>query len=316
MKSFLFLFSFFVIFLVLIACASKTEAPLEISTGYDVENTAADNDADTSSSDFSEYTGDLYIIDTHTHILPKNKEQNDAFLASLVVAAKNAGVSQIMLGLHARHEPDRDPTYSEEHDVWVLEAAEKYPDFIIPMLGGFDPADSNAVSYVEEQLKTGKWKGIGELDLRNEVKKTTTPMNDPTMMKIYKLAATYDVPVMIHYSFCYETDCDSGKAEYEEALEENPETIFIHAHNCPDEMMKKYANLYCEPESIASMLPDAAYIDRVILVTDVQHDDLKVQQNYNYEEFIAAVREKIETLDAEDAEKVAHGTAEEVFKLS
>src|SRR3989338_10216080 len=310
MKSSFFFLSLFVMFFLIVSCASQTDVPL----GSPTQNTET-SDA-IISSDLPAYTGDLYLIDTHAHILPRDKEQNDAFLASLVAAAENAGVSKIMLGLHARHEPDRDPTYSEEHDTWVLEAAEKYPDVIIPMLAGFDPADPEAVSYVEEQLKTGKWKGIGELDLRNEVKKTTTPMNDPTMMEIYKLAATYDVPVMVHYSFCYETDCDSGKAEYEEALEENPETIFIHAHNCPDEMMKKYANLYCEPESIASMLPDAAYIDRVILVTDVQHDDLKVQQNYNYEEFIAAVREKIETLDAEDAEKVAHGTAEEVFKLS
>src|SRR3989344_3621388 len=218
---------FFLLMLLIIGCASDNpqQSPSE-STSVDIDDDGTDIEASSQPT----YTGDLYIIDTHAHILPKDKEQNDAFLASLVAAAKNAGVSQIMLGLHARHEPDRGPTYSEEHDVWVLEAAEKYPDFIIPMLGGFAPADSNAVSYVEEQLKTGKWKGIGELDLRNEVKKTTTPMNDPTMMEIYKLAATYDVPVMVHYDFCYETDCDSGKVEYEEALEENPDTIFIHAH--------------------------------------------------------------------------------------
>ena len=37
--------------------------------------------------------------------------------------------------------------------------------------------------------------------------------------------------------------------------------------------------------------------------------------NYEYEEFIAMLRETIETLDAEDAEKAAHGTAEAVFHL-
>ncbi|MSR86075.1 hypothetical protein EXS74_01625, partial [Candidatus Woesearchaeota archaeon] len=204
----------------------------------------------------------------------------------------------------------------EEHDAWVLEAYEKYPDVIIPMLAGFDPADPDAASYVEEQLKTGKWKGIGELDLRNQVKKTTTAMNDPTMMEIYALAAEYDVPIFFHYDSCYETDCDSGKAEYEEALAENPNTIFITAHRCDEDLMKKYDNLYCEPESLASQLPDASLLDRVMIGTDVQHEDLKVQMTSSYEEFIAAERENIEKLDSDVQEKILHGTAEDVFHLS
>src|SRR3989338_11101553 len=305
---------FFLLMLLIIGCASDNpqQSPSE-STSVDIDD---DDGTDIEASSQPTYTGDLYIIDTHAHILPKDKEQNDAFLASLVAAAKNAGVSQIMLGLHARHEPDRGPTYSEEHDVLVLAAAEEYPDLIIPMLGGFDPADSNAVSYVEEQLKTGFWKGIGELDLRNQVKKTTTPMNDPTMMEIYKLAATYAVPVMVHYDFCYETDCDSGKDEFEEALAENPDTIFILAHGCQVELMKAYENLYCETAMATSQLPDTTILDRVMLGTDVQHPDLNVQKTASYEEFIAMLRETIETLDAEDAEKIAHGTAEEIFHLS
>ncbi len=296
-------------FFFIVSCASQTDVPL----GSPTQNTET-SDAITS-SDLPAYTGDLYLIDTHAHILPKDKEKNDVFLASLVAAAKNAGVSKILLGLHARQVPDREPTYSEDHDLWVLEAAEKYPDVIIPMLAGFDPADLDAVSYVEEQLKTGVWKGIGELDLRNSVKKTTTPMNDPTMMEIYKLATTYNVPVMAHYDFCYETDCDSGKAEFEEALAENPDTIFILAHGCQVDMMKKYENLYCETAMATSQLPDTSILDRVMLGTDVQHPDLNVQKTASYEEFIAMLRETLETLDAEDAERMAHGTAEEVFHL-
>ena len=314
MKLSFFFLSFFIVFLFVISCVSQTDVPL----GSPTENAETSDETllTVPSSDLPAYTGDLYLIDTHAHILPKDKEKNDAFLASLVVAAENAGVSKIMLGLHARQVPDREPTYSEDHDVWVLAAYEQYPDVIVPMLAGFDPADPDAVSYVEEQLKTGVWKGIGELDLRNSVKKTTTQMNDPTMMEIYKLAATYAVPVMVHYDFCYETDCDSGKDEFEEALAENPDTIFILAHGCQVELMKAYENLYCEPENIASMLPDATILDRVMLGTDVQHLDLNVQKTASYEEFIAMLRETLETLDAEDAEKIAHGTAEEIFHLS
>lgn len=253
----------------------------------------------------------------HTHILPTDQALNDQFIEDLIVEAQSAGVSKIGLFLHARQEPDRPPTYSEDHDTMVLEAYETYPDMIIPMLGGFDPADPDAVSYVEEQLKTGKWKGIGELDLRNQVKKTTTPMNDPTMMEIYVLAAEYEVPIFFHYDVCYETDCDSGKAEYEEAVAENPDTVFIIAHRCDEDLMKKYDNLYCEPENLDSHLPDASLLDKVMMGTDAQHTDLKVQGGkYSYGEYIAAVRENLANLDSETQTNILHGTAEEIFHLS
>lgn len=262
----------------------------------------------------------LVIIDTHAHILPTDSTLNEQYLEDLVTAAKAAGVSKMALGLHARQEPDRDPTYSAEHDTWVLAAYEKYPDFIIPMLAGFDPADANAPTYVEEQLKTGKWQGIGELDLRNSVKKTTTTMNDPTMMTIYALAATYDVPVMIHYDFCYETDCDNGKAEYEDALTAHPNTKFISAHGCQTDLMEQYDNLYCEYEIVAPSLPATTLSSRVMMGTDIQRADLSTQGTSNtsqsqYDEVIAIIRERLETLDATDAQKMANGTAEELFNL-
>lgn len=270
---------------------------------------------ETGTTGLSSY-GDTYVIDIHTHILPTDKELNDQFIDDLVAEAQSAGVSEIGLGLHARQESDAPPTYSEDHDTMVLEAYEAYPDVIIPLLAGFDPADPDAVSYVEEQLKTGKWKGIGELDLRNQVKKTTTPMNDPTMMKIYRLAAGYDVPVLVHYDPCYETDCDSGKAEYEGALVENPDTIFITAHRCDEDLMKKYGNLYCEPENLDFPLPDASLLDRVMVGTDVQRADLKVQMGrYSYEEYILAVRENLGSLDSDVQENILHGTAKKCFIL-
>src|SRR3989338_7849659 len=96
MKFSFFFLSLFIMFLLIASCASQTDVPLDSPT----EN-AETSDA-ISSSDLPAYTCDLYLIDTHAHILPKDKEKNDAFLASLVAAAKNAGVSKILLGLHAR----------------------------------------------------------------------------------------------------------------------------------------------------------------------------------------------------------------------
>ena len=294
-----------------------TQTAQQTTQGTSQQTAQENSDISDRLADMETYEGDLYIIDTHAHIIPTDQETDDEFLAGLIALAKKAGVAKIALGLHASQEPDRPPIYSEQHDEWILAAAEKYPDMIIPFLAGFDPADPDAPAYVEEQLKTGKWKAIGELDLRNKVKKTTTPMNDATMMKIYVLAAAYDVPVMVHYDFCYETDCDTGEAEFEEAIKENPDTIFILAHGCREDFMKKYENLYCESEGMTSTanMPSTAFLDRVMVGSDVQHTDLEVQMKYSYEDYIAAVQKNLETFDAEQAENIAHGTAEKLFHL-
>lgn len=117
----------------------------------------------------------LSIIDTHAHIYPVSEELNTEYVDALVATAQKIGVSKILLGLNARTEPDRPPTFSSLHDDWVLAAAERYPGIIIPTLNGFDPSDPAAVSYVSEQLDTGKWSMVGELDLRNQVKKNSYP---------------------------------------------------------------------------------------------------------------------------------------------
>ncbi|MSR86421.1 hypothetical protein EXS74_03425 [Candidatus Woesearchaeota archaeon] len=103
-------------------------------------------------SSIETYTGDLYIIDIHAHINPTDEEENDQYLEELIEIAEKEGVSTIALGLHARHIMDQPPVYSEEHDTWVLAAAETYPNIIIPFLDGFDPADLDAPTYVEEHV--------------------------------------------------------------------------------------------------------------------------------------------------------------------
>jgi predicted TIM-barrel fold metal-dependent hydrolase len=251
--------------------------------------------------------------------VPGDKAANDAYIDALVAAARTAGVTHMALGLHARHLLHRPPTYSEDHDAWVLEAYQEYPDFILPMLGGFDPQDAAAVAYVETQLQTGIWRGIGELDLRNHPKQTTTPMNHQVLMQIYALAATYDVPVMIHHDPCYETDCTSGTAEVDSALTQNPNTTFIYAHSCPQNLIGNYANLYCEYEVAVENLPSAGIYDHVVLGTDVQNTQLKTPTgnmvDVPYGEVIDLLRERLVPLSSEYAERLASKTAATIFGL-
>lgn len=262
-------------------------------------------------------TSDLLpIVDTHAHIYPLSEEVNAAYVETLVETAEDNGVSKILLGLNARHEPDRPPTFSSLHDDWVLAAAELYPDVIIPTLNGFDPADPAAVSYVREQLETGLWKMIGELDLRNKVKKNKIPADDPVPMEIFALAGEYGVPVMIHYDFEYGTASRSeGVAELEMALDGNPKTNFIYAHNCGSEiatLMKVHANLYCEQEG--GLVSNDVDVSRVVLGTDMQvHENRPEAVAEQYKKLIDAVRTAISTWSSTKQEQAANGTAALLF---
>ncbi len=273
------------------------------------------------STDFTESAESTYdgieIIDTHTHLYPLSEEINDEYVDNLVEVAKENGVSKIFLGLNARHEPDRPPTFSSIHDDWVLAAAERYPDIIIPALNGFDPEDEDSVDYVEEQLQTGLWKMIGELDLRNHVKKNEIPANSPIMMEIYELAAEYSVPVMMHYDFDYGTTRSEGLEEFENALDENPDTIFIYAHNCGQdlvELMNDHPNLYCEHEK--GPIPSNLDMSRMVLGTDMQvHENKPETAAEQYAALIEQLRDSMTSWSEEDQKQAGYETAMEIFGL-
>lgn len=259
----------------------------------------------------------LPIIDTHAHIYPVSEELNTEYVDALVSTAQENGVSKIFLGLNARQEPDRPPTFSSIHDDWVLDSAERYPDIIVPTLNGFDPADPASVNYVREHLESGKWKMIGELDLRNRPKKISISANDTVPMEIFALAGTYGVPVMIHYDFDYGTDRSSGIKEFEDALNGNPQTTFIYAHTCGqniESFMKSHENLYCEQEG--GMIGENIDLSKVILGTDMQvhggRPDLVADE---YKKLIDQLRTAISSLPSIDQEQVATKTPSSLFGL-
>ncbi len=258
-----------------------------------------------------ESVSSMGIIDMHAHINPTSEAINDAFIDDLAVAAKKSGVSKIVLGLNARQVPDRPPTYSTQHDEWVLRAAERYPDLIIPALNGFDPSAPESVDYVRTQLATGKWKIVGELDLRNSPKKTTNAADDSDLAQIFDLAGAAGVPVMIHFDFAYGMMHPAGQAELEAALSAHPQTKFIFAHTCGEniiDLMDTHQNLYCEHEH--GPLPVGTDLNRVLVGTDIQMAGPRsTDWQALYEQKIAALRSDLSDLSASDLESVLRGNA-------
>jgi len=91
----------------------------------------------------------------------------------------------------------------------VLEAYDKYPDRIIPFLStprwGWQVRDQAFLTYAESQLKTGKFKGMGEFMVRHYTAGGSAPAPDINVpadsqwiQDMMRLGAKYNVPLVIH----------------------------------------------------------------------------------------------------------------------
>ncbi|MFH0848025.1 MAG: hypothetical protein V1857_00800 [archaeon] len=148
-------------------------------------------------------------------------------------------------------------------DTLVLEAYEKYPQQIIPFLStprwGWQIRDQAFMVYAESQLKTGKFKGIGEFMVRHyacgglaPAPDINVPADSQWMQDMMRLGAKYNVPLNIHM----ETEPDTVAA-LDRALMANANTTVIWAHQNPVKTSggaeAQYART-ADPNQIAALL--------------------------------------------------------------
>lgn len=108
----------------------------------------------------------------------------------------------------------------------------------IPFLSGFNPDDKNSVNHIRRalELNPGFWQGIGEVFTRHDdltalIHGSAPRANSEAMMKVYKLAAEYDLPVLLHSNITSKRERNPlYLEELEEALNKNPDVKFIWAH--------------------------------------------------------------------------------------
>jgi hypothetical protein len=196
------------------------------------------------------------LIDAHQHIIPGLSAE------SIISLMDQAGVQKSVL--MANRIAGSRPLGWE--DGMVLEAYEKYPQRIIPFLttvrGGRGLLPDEAfLEYAERQLKTGKFKGLGEFMVKHfaisgspgtSAPEVSIPADSPWMQAMMRLGAKYSVPLLIHM----ETTPESV-AELDRALLANENTKVIWAHQNPVKMGGGPDAHYArqgDPEQIAALL--------------------------------------------------------------
>lgn len=127
-------------------------------------------------------------------------------------------------------------------DFYVLEAIQKLkPEQqkrFFPFLSGFNANDKNAAAHIRRTLEMnpGFWQGIGEVFTRHDdvtalIHGNTPRANNEAMMKVYRLAAEFDLPILLHSNITSKRERNPlYLEELEEALIKNPDVRFIWAH--------------------------------------------------------------------------------------
>ena len=152
-------------------------------------------------------------------------------------------------------------------DQRTLAAYEMYPDRIIPFIGlnGVSPISREVLEYVDSQLGSGKFRGLGEVLSRHygfstetgagtsvEAGDYTIPMDSPGVLDLMCLAAKHNAVLIIHM----ETTAATVSA-LERALQMNPATKVIWAHQTHiktlDGSTAQHARK-ADPEQIANLL--------------------------------------------------------------
>ncbi len=137
---------------------------------------------------------------------------------------------------------DADAYWYSATDTLVAAALKKLPPTqrqrFHPFLSGFNPSDKNADALIRNMLELdpGLWQGIGEVFTRHDdltalIHGDTPRANNEAMMRVYHLAAEFDLPVMLHSNITSKREKNPlYLEEIEEPLRNHPHVRFIWAH--------------------------------------------------------------------------------------
>ena len=195
------------------------------------------------------------LTDAHLHYVDfmQDSEGSEAMLAAM----DQAGVETAWLfGLPVmkkwQAEAPRKPRYylgdeaplyyySATDDI-VAQAVQALPEAqrqrLKPFVSGVNPTDMNAADQIEALIQRypGLWFGIGEILTRHDqltalTEGETPRANHPALMRVYKLAARYDLPVLLPSNLTsLREETPIFLSELEAALSANPQTRFVLAH--------------------------------------------------------------------------------------
>lgn len=232
---------------------------------------------------------DYHYSDAHLHYVDFFQETDG--MDKLLKAMDKGNIDHVMISGIAvakkwhEDEPQKPRYYAGDDagvywysatDVIVADAVKQLPkeqqQRFHPFLTGFNPVDKNSDQHIKRMLEMnpGFWQGIGEIFTRHDSLTALTSgdiprANNEALNRVYKLAAEYDLPIMLHSNITSQRERQPlYLPELEEAVKAHPKTRFIWAHAGTsaeihrhqkkldfllaevDRLLKTYPNLYID----------------------------------------------------------------------
>jgi Tat protein secretion system quality control protein TatD with DNase activity len=249
-------------------------------------------------------------------------------------------------------------------DELAVELARKYPGRFFPLVGMQRPELTGAdkwhnpdeaieaiLSQTEAKLATGRFWGIGEVIVKHFAytsgrhAELENPVYSTFMKRLSKLAADFNVPIVLHME---------GKPglvqDFSRLLRENSQVHYIWAHNCGRskasvirKMLENHRNLYCDLAGMTNvgksgygtgwprmevytalieqegvLFPEMSELfesfpDRFMIGTDVAH--AQGMNHRNYARRVNRFRQLLNQLSPKTALAIAEGNAIRIFRL-
>ncbi|MEK6959182.1 MAG: aryl-sulfate sulfotransferase [archaeon] len=243
-------------------------------------NSAATQPDDDSTSDTeTEVKFEGKYIDVHAHVVLQ-----DMTLEEIIQGMDNEGIDTMVI----MEAPTKIYEGLPQSYFGIPAAAETYPDRFVTLYGGeaitlldtvvergshTDAEEANYKTLLDDAMKTGKYKGFGEIALRHvgisgsDGANITVPGDHPWMLILADVAAKYDTPIDIHLDI---ESGENGIAGLEKLLDHNTNAKIIWSHlawsrtnftSAAAEQMRtlleKHPNLY----SSIKIQSDVAFLD-------------------------------------------------------
>lgn len=157
----------------------------------------------------AEYAGPL--IDAHSHV--SSAQAIDAYVAAM----KRHDIRKVvLLGVGG---------VQKEDAAWIAAAAKKYPNQVVAGVPVPDPMSKGAAEALEADLKRTNGRVVGEVHVRQLVRKIERSPSDPAFLKLLAVAARHGAPVIIH------DELTPGSTEsLEKALAAERRAVIVLAH--------------------------------------------------------------------------------------
>ncbi len=255
----------------------------------------------------------MHLIDTHTHIfLPEFNNDREEVIQN----ARNSGVDKILL-------PNVDSTTSES----LVNLAEKYPDFCLPMMG-LHPTSVHE-NYKEELKKVDVWLqrkkfyAIGEIGIDLYWDKTFKTQQEEVFRYQVQLAKEYNLPIVIHARESFEEIFKIVGNEIDERL-----SGIFHAFTGNQKQAEQIIEWGFKIGIGGIVTFKNAGLDQVVENIDINHIVLETDSPYlapvpkrgkrNESAFIVYVAQKIaeiKNISIEEVARITTHNAKQVFRL-